>query len=154
QGLGYFYHCLGEPAKEAQVYLAGAAAQSDPALRAASLTEAGLAFSRAGKWSSAQESLRQAAALSVTDPVPYQALIKAYAAADEMAQARQVVDRGREAGVDPFPLYATLAEVQENSGDAGAALNSLLAAAQYRPNDFETLLAVGRLYRERREFER
>jgi Tfp pilus assembly protein PilF/heme A synthase len=154
QGLGDFYHSLGEPSKESRAYMNGAAVESDPALRAQYLINAGLAFSRAKEWSGAEDALQKAAELAPNNPTPYQVLITVYGAARDMAKAKAVVAQGREGGVQPFPLYSALAQLQINSGDTAGAQASLLEAVKYRPADFQTLLYLGQVYMQRQEFER
>jgi tetratricopeptide (TPR) repeat protein len=154
QGLGEYYQFLGEPAKEANAYLRGAAMTTDPSMRLGLLLNAGFAFSRAKEWSNAVNALQKAAEISPANPTSYQALMEVYGATHDLTTAKALIGVALDRGVDPFPLYFALAQLQKNCGQVIDAQASLLQAIKFRPNDFDTRLSLGELYRQQGELDR
>ncbi len=153
-GLGDYYQSLGEPSKEAESYMAGAAQESDTYLGAQYLLRAGNAYLRARQWSNAEKALSKAIQLEPDSSAPYQALVMAYASSKQIVEARTVIKGAREQGVEVFPLYTALAQVQMNSGDSAGAIDSLLKAARRHPDDFMTLYNLGQLFIQRQQYDR
>ncbi|MFZ0887759.1 MAG: tetratricopeptide repeat protein, partial [Candidatus Binataceae bacterium] len=145
--LGAFYGELERYSDEAALLDRQAVVERDPGSRMTLLLGAGVAYAHAGEFGPAETALRRAAALSPSDPRPYQYLaVEVYARRKDMGAAEAAVRDGIANGADAFTLYLSLADGAQAAGDAEAAESAMLKALTIRPHDYGAARRIADLY--------
>jgi tetratricopeptide (TPR) repeat protein len=154
EGLANFYAALRLFSKEADIYAGAAATERDPQARTEYLVNAGLASLQGRDWRKAESAFRDAAATVPSDPRAYEYLTTLYGQKKDLELAKAVVSQGCNRGAEPFPLYVSLAQVQQGAGDIAGAESALLEALKYRPQNFDAAFNLGQMYLQQQNFVR
>ena len=146
--LAHFYEMLGRYQDEGELLSSLAARQTNSeGRRVRTLNRSGLAFAKAGNPHRAVATFKQAISEDPANPDAYRNLaIQVYGKADNLDQARQIVDQGVSNGAPAAPLYLALAGLASDRHDPQGAGKALEQAAAAEPSNFEVARRLGLLY--------
>jgi O-antigen ligase/tetratricopeptide (TPR) repeat protein len=147
QALANLYRVLGRFGQQAGVLERAARSEPDRHVRCDLLTQAAVAYARAGEHRDAARSFDEAIAAQPTNPDPYRYMAQALLApAKEFDQAREVLSQGMARGADRLTLLIAAAAIEREAGKLEAAEAPLKEAARLQPYNFEVALELGELY--------
>jgi O-antigen ligase/tetratricopeptide (TPR) repeat protein len=154
--LAEFCAALHHDAAEADVLAKASSSADQPARRAELLIEAAEAYVQADDMPRAQAAFEQAVRAEPTNPKSYQSLAtEIFAPRKDFQSAQAAIQRGLDSGADPFALYLSLAQVNEQVGNISGAETALIDAANTRPDgllDYDTLMRLADLERRANRF--